>query len=250
MCTKITPERDIPHGIILDIREAYKEIQNRLSEVKAIHQLLQGKYRQYHRRDPVRDKAFTEFGFIAKNSYSKFEYTLMQVEAQKKLGQKGRLAEGSPMPEPFQWFRSRENRIAFLRNLRILYELDYETSPESIGKERRGIRSGLRSLTLFVFSGDSSVIDELQSLMRLREHDILERYGKEELHGVLAHLREVDPLEIERLFQGFAERGGFLKLKCLLFHVQSQDDLRGNLLTLIRTTLQQMEKGGIRTLKH
>jgi Zn-dependent M16 (insulinase) family peptidase len=88
MCTKISLEKNIPYGIILDIRKAYKEIKNRLSEVNAIQQLLRGKYRQYYRRDPQRDKAFDEFGFIAKNSFSKFEYTLMQMEAQKRLGQK------------------------------------------------------------------------------------------------------------------------------------------------------------------
>ncbi len=201
MCMKVAPERNVPHGIILDIRETYKEIQNRLTEVKAIQQFLQSKYRQYYRSDPLQDKAFTEFGFISKNSFSRFEYTLMQMEAQKRLGQKERLSQVSPVPEPFQWFRSKGNRIAFLRNLRVLYELDYESTPESIGKERRAIQGGLRSLSLFVFIGESGLIDHLQSLMRLREHDILERYGREELRGVLAHLREVDPLEIERLFQ-------------------------------------------------
>jgi hypothetical protein len=248
MCTKVTPGRGIPHGIILDIREAYKEIQNRLSEVKAIHQLLQGKYRQYYRRDPLRDKAFTEFGFIAKNSFSKFEYTMMQIEAQKKLGQKEQSSQAPPVPEPFQWFRSRENRVAFLRNLRILYELDYEASPESVGNERRGSQSGLRSLSLFVFVGESRLIDHLQPLMKLREHDILERYGREELRGVLAHLRKVDPLEIESLFQNFMEREGLLKLKCLLFHVRSQEDLGADLLGLMKTLLQRMEEGAVKTL--
>ena len=33
----------------------------------------------------MRDKEIMEFGFIAKNCYSKFEYTLMQIEAMKRL---------------------------------------------------------------------------------------------------------------------------------------------------------------------
>lgn len=249
MCTKVTPERSIPHGIILDIRETYKEIQNRLKEVSAIQQLLQTKYRRYYRSDPLQDKAFTEFGFIAKNSFSRFEYTLVQMEAQKRLGQGEQLSRVSPLPEPFQWFRSKENRFAFLRNLRVLHELDYESTPDSIGKERRAIQSGLRSLSLFVFIGESGLIDHLQSLMRLREYDILERFGKEELRGVLAHLREIDPLEIERLFQNFMEREGHSKVRCLLFHVRSQKDLGADLLNLMKTNLQQMEEGKIRTLK-
>ena len=174
---------------------------------------------------------------------------MMQIEAKKKLGQKERSSQAPPVPEPFQWFRSKENRVAFLRNLRILYELDYEASPESVGNERRGSQSGLRSLSLFVFVGESRMIDHLQSLMRLREYDILERYGREELRGVLAHLREVDPLEIERLFQNFMEREGLSKVKCLLFYVRSQKDLGSDVLSLMKTLLQQMGERRIKTLR-
>ena len=88
------PERNVPAEIIVDIREMYKEIRNRLTEIKAIEQLLQGKYRQYYHRDSLRDKEIMEFGFIAKNCYSKFEYTLMQIEAIKRL--KERASQGGP----------------------------------------------------------------------------------------------------------------------------------------------------------
>ena len=81
MCRVVSPEKHIPAGIAVDIREMYKEIRNRLTEIKAIEQLLQGKYRQYYRRDSVRDKELMEFGFISKNCYSKFEHTLVQIEA-------------------------------------------------------------------------------------------------------------------------------------------------------------------------
>ena len=78
-------ERTVPRDIVLDIRKAYKEIRNKVTETKAIQQVLQGKYRHYYRRDPVRDRQVMEFGFIAKNCYSKFEYILMQVEAKNTL---------------------------------------------------------------------------------------------------------------------------------------------------------------------
>ncbi|MGZ3590584.1 MAG: hypothetical protein ACXU99_07990, partial [Thermodesulfobacteriota bacterium] len=51
LCRMVTPERNVPAGILIDIREMYKEIRNRLTEIKAIEQLLHGKYRQYYRRD-------------------------------------------------------------------------------------------------------------------------------------------------------------------------------------------------------
>src|SRR4030042_5315931 len=170
MCRMVTPERNIPAGILIDIREMYKEIRSRLSEVKAIGQLLQGKYRQYYRRDSMRDKEIMEFGFVAKNCYSKFEYTLMQIEALKRL--KGHPLNAEHPGEPFQCFHSEENQIALIKNLRMLMELDYEPTPEAVGGERRDL-AGTRTLTLFLFSGDSLSLDNLQSNIQLRDNHIL-----------------------------------------------------------------------------
>ncbi len=245
MCRMVTPERNIPAGILIDIREMYKEIRSRLSEVKAIEQLLHGKYRQYYKRDSMRDKEIMEFGFIAKNCYSKFEYTMMQIEAVKRL--KEHSPDAEPPGEPFQWFHSEENRIALIKNLRLLTELDYEPAPEGVTEERRD-RVGSRSLTLFLFSGDSLSLDHLQSQIRLREHDIIERYGQEEIRGVLAHLRKIDPPEVEKMFQKFMESKALTKLKCLLLPIYSTKDLEGDLFHLIKTTLQQMAGGELKTV--
>jgi len=84
-CQRVTPERRVPPDIINQIRGAYKEIRDRLTEIRAIQQLLQSKYRQFYERDPLRDKEITEFEFISKNYYSKFEYILKEIEAKKKL---------------------------------------------------------------------------------------------------------------------------------------------------------------------
>ncbi|OGP94025.1 MAG: hypothetical protein A2157_08350 [Deltaproteobacteria bacterium RBG_16_47_11] len=250
MCQMVTPERNVPPEIILDIREIYKEIQNRLTEIKAIEQVLQGKYRQYHRRDPLRAKDILEFGFIAKNCYSKFEYTMMQKEAQKKAKEREGPSRADQMGMPYQWFHSKENQVTFIRNLRILHDLDYERPSDSATGERRGITQNRpRSLTLFALSGDGGLIDDLQSRIRLREHDVLERYAPDEIHGLLAHLREIDPAEVEKKFKEFMGRGEFSKLKCLFFSVHSPKDLEGNLWGLIRKTLQEMKEGEVKTLK-
>ena len=245
LCRMVTPERIIPTGILIDIREMYKEIRSRLTEIKAIEQLLHGKYRQYYKRDSMRDKEIMEFGFIAKNCYSKFEYTMVQIEAMKRLKEHAPKVEHPS--EPFQWFRSKENQVALIKNLRMLMELDYESTPEEVGRQRREI-VGSRTLTLFLFSGDLLSLDHLQSQIRLREHDIIERYGQEEIRGVLAHLRKVDPPEVEKMFQKFMESKGLTKLKCLLLPIHSPKDLEGDLLKLIKTTLQEMVEGGLKTL--
>src|SRR4030042_2172743 len=205
LCRVVSPEKHVPAGIAVDIREMYKETRNRLTEIKAVEQLLQGKYRQHYRRDSVRDKEIMEFGFIAKNCYSKFEYTMVQIEAIKRL--KEHPAKADHPGEPLQWFRSKENRVAFIKNLRTLTELDYEPTPEKIGEERRDL-AGSRTHTLFLLSGDPASLDLLQSQLQFREHDILARFSPEEVRGVLAHLREADPIEVEKTFRNFLESKG------------------------------------------
>ena len=245
MCRLVSPEKNIPTSIASDIREMYKEIRNRLTEIKAIEQLLQGKYRQYYRRDALRDKEITEFGFISKNCYSKFEYAMVQMKAIKRLKEH---APGTDRPkESFTWFRSKENQVTFTKDLRILTELDYQSTPEEVGGERRET-TGSRALTLFLINGDSVSLDHLQSQIRLREHDIIERYGQEEIRGVLAHLREVDPLVVEKKFQQFMESKGLVKLKSLFLQIHSPSDLKADLLGLFKTTLQEMTEGELRTL--
>jgi hypothetical protein len=245
MCRMVTPERTIPTGILVDIREMYKEIRTRLTEIKAIEQLLQGKYRQYYHRNSMRDKEILELGFLSKNCYSKFEYTLMQIEAIKRLKESSQKMDHPS--EPLQWFHSKENQVALINNLRILKELDYETTPEKIGTERREV-VGSRTLTLFLFIGDPLSLDHLQSRIQLREHDLFERYGQKEVRGVLVHLKKVNPPEVERVFHRMMENSGTKRLKCLLIPIQSAKDLEGNVLNLIHSTLQQMMEGELKTI--
>jgi len=249
MCLLVTPERNVPPEIVLDIRELYKEIRNRLTEIKAIEQVLQGKYRMYYRRDSVRDKEILEFGFIAKNCYSKFEYTMMQKEAQKKAKEREGALGADQKRVPFQWFRSKENQVAFIKNLRILHELDYEGPSDLETGERREVTPDRpRSLTLFVLSGDGRLIDDVQSKVQLREHDLMERYAQDELHGLLAHLREIDRLEVEKKFKEFIGGQEFSKLKCLLLSVHSPKNLETDVLGLIKRTLQGMGEGEVKTI--
>ena len=247
LCRLITPEKKVPQEIIIDIRKINKEIQDRLTEIKEIQQLLQGKYRQYYRRNILRDKEIMEFGFIAKYCYSKFEYTLMQIGAMKRLGEKEPLLKVDHQRKSFQWFSSKENQVTFIKNLKILTELDYEPTPEVIGEERREM-TGERTLTLFLFNGDSLSLDELQSQIRLREHDIIDRSDRNELRGVMTHLRKADSSAVEKMFQHFIESRESTKLKCLLLPIYSQKDLEGDVSYLIKTTLQEMKEGEVKTL--
>lgn len=249
MCQMATPERNVPQEILLDIRKTYKEIQDQLTKIKEIQQLLQGKYRQYYRRDSLRDKEILEFGFLAKNCYLRFEYTLKEIEARKRLRERERPLQVYDRGEPFLWFRSKENQVMLLKNLQNLNDLGYEISSSFEVEERREVlHNRLRSLSLFVFSGDVRYIDDLQSRMRLREYDIKERYDRDELRGVLTHLRGISLSEAERVIRRFKERDELSKLKCLLFSIQSQKDLKKEVLDSAEKILHAMGEGEVKTL--
>jgi len=231
MCSRVTSKRIVPAGMITDIRQTYKEIQDQLTKIRGIHQLLESKYRGYYRRDSDREREITEFAFLAKSLYSKFEYTLQEIEAKRKLGDGGEYVVTYRQRLPFPWFHSEENQIILLRNLRDLRELDYKTCYDSESAQRRRIIwDGPRSVSLFALSGEETLIDTLQSRMRLREYDIKERLTKEELRGALTHLREISRSEVETILRRFADTVEFSKLRCLLFTIQSQQDLEKEIL--------------------
>jgi hypothetical protein len=249
MCSKITPERNLPEEMILDIRKTYREIQNQLNKINGIQQLLEGKYRQYYRRNPLREREIVEFGFLAKNYYFKFESVL------KELGARSTLREQEiPLSEYDQiivvrWFRSEENQGILLKNLQSLNELDYKISAVLQSEERRRVvQHGSRSLSLFTLSGEANAIDELQSRIRLREYDIKERYGPGEFRGVLTHLKEVSAAEVERVMRRFMQSGEFSKPKCLLFPIQSSKDLRKEILDSTEEILEKLAAGDVKTL--
>jgi hypothetical protein len=248
LCQMITPERSLPHGIVVDIRETYKEIRNRLTEIKAIEQLLQGKYRQYYHRNALQDKEILETGFVAKNCFTKFEYTLKQKEALEKIKEreKERALKGEQKGLPFQWFHSKEHQVMFFRNIRILGDLDYEIPSELKIEERREVAQEPRHLTLFVFKGDAGSLDRLYSQLRLREHDIMERYASDEIHGVLTHLREINSLTVEKLFLTFLEE--FSSLKCLILPIHSSKELEDDVLGLVKAKLQEIAEGEVKTV--
>jgi hypothetical protein len=247
LCRLVTPGKKVPQETIIDIRKINQEIEDRLAEIKKIQQLLEGKYRPYYRRNILRDREIMEFGFIGRYCYAKFEYTLMQIGAMKRLREKETVLEVDHRRKSFQWLSSKENQVTFIRNLKILPELDYEPTPEVIGEERRET-TGQRNLTLFLFNGDSHSLDELQSQIRLREHDIIDRPDRNELRGVMTHLRKSDSSAVEKMFQHLIENRGSTKLKCLLLPIYSQKDLEGDISYLIKRTLQEMKDGEVKTV--
>jgi hypothetical protein len=91
------------------------------------------------------------------------------------------------------------------------------------------------------------VIDELEGRIRLREYDITERYGPDEFRGVLAHLKEISIVEVEKVIRRLMQSGQFSKPKGLLFLIQSSKDLRKEVLGSTRRLLQGLSAGDVKT---
>ncbi len=250
LCLTITLERDVPAEIITDIRQTYKKIQDQLTKISAAKQLLEGRYRQYYRRDSQREREIMEFSFLAKSLYSKFEYTLQEAEAKRKLRDKEKQLGPYRQRIPIQWFHSKENQITLLRNLRNLSDLDYKICSDLDHQQKREVvRNGMRSISLFVLSGEGALIDHLASRMRLREYDIKERSSWDECRGALTHLKEVFPLDVEMVIRRLLGGSGSLKAKCLLLlRIQSQKDLEKEIIGSTKNILRVMEVGEVRTL--
>jgi hypothetical protein len=231
----------------VDIRKHYKEIQDQLTKIKGIQQLLEAKYRLYYRRNPVRDREIIEFGVLAKNYYLKFEYLLKEVEAKTKLREQQTPLQEYGQMASIPWFHSEVNQVILLRNLLSLNDLDYKIPSGLKVEERRQIlQSRPRSLSLFVLSGEVNLIDDLQSRIRLREYDVTERYARDEFRGALAHLKEISAAEVGKVIGRFTQSGEFAKLKCLLFSIQSSKDLQRKALGSIGTILQGMAAGEVK----
>ncbi len=248
LCQRVAPERIVPMGIIADVRQTYREIQDQLTKIKGVNQLLEGKYRQYYRRDPVRDREIVEFAYLTKSLYSKFECILQENEAKRKSKYTEAPVDLHRERVP-SWFHARENQIVLLRTLEHLYNLDYSNRSETeFVRKREVVWDGNRSISLFILSGEAVLIDRLQPRIRLREYDIEERFARDEIRGALTHLREIPSSEVERVMRRFMDIDESSKLKCLLLSVRSNVDLQEDTLDTAENVLQLMKNGEVKTL--
>ena len=246
---RVTAQGTVASGTVTDIRKVYKEIQDQLAKIRGVNQLLEGRYRQYYRRDPLRDKELSEFGFLAKNLYTRFDRILQGMEVKGPEGEKEEASDACDPSTTFQWFHSSENQDVLQRTLRRLYALEYNTRPGlDDGRSRRVIHDRQRSLSLFVLSGEERFVEILQSRMHVREYDIKERYAKNELRGALTHLRQISAAEVEGVIRRLVGGHEVPEFKCLLFFIQSQADLEKETLRSSDTVLKGMMRGEVRTL--
>jgi hypothetical protein len=249
-CRLATSTTAAPPRLLIEIPDTYREIRKRLKEAQAVQALLKTKYSPYTRKEPERDKELRELDLNIGSYFSKFLHALKQSLGEKESVEREKLLGSEEEVPHFKWFRNQENLVKFLRNVRILDELDYEMAPAWVRERREVTKDKPRSLTLFIFKGNTQAIADLQSRMQLREHDILERYDEDELRGILIHLREIQPFEVERIFDRLKEVKGYSELKCLLIPIRGERDLGVDLADWVEKTVREMAPGEVKTLNH
>jgi len=198
-----------------------------MAEIRAIQQLLKGKYRQAARKNPVRDKKIDELGFAFKNYYSNFEFNLRTIERLRRKAEQERM-------KPHALFRGHENNLKFNEGLKLLNRKD----------------GGYHSLSVVFVKGDPMSIEEIcRSGIGLKGGDVAERYAGDEIRLSIAHGEESESRRIEEVMRGFLLSEGLKSVRCAIFRVEHEGDLGRNIEGLLHRALESMENKELKVVR-
>ena len=233
-----------PASVLKDILKLYQDMRTRALEVEAVQRLLNHRLRKPHQQDPKRQKLIADLdGQIAALSAR-----LAAVDAPGPGAVRGATGKGASPDRPpsDRWLRIEQDSLAFTINARLLDELEYER-PLQPGESRRVVQKTGRGFTLFTLRGPASALDELYPCIRLRQHDIVERFGATEIRGVLTHLRQTATSDIRHIFERLLANR-FSDVKCVLMGLHSPDQLDEHFLEYLERMVGKMRHGEIRTI--
>ena len=217
-CKMVAPGKPFPPDVVARVRRQYKEIRDRLAEIRAVQQLLKGKYRRAARRNPVRDKKIDELGFAFKNYYSSFEFNVRAIERMKRQSEQERW-------KPQILYRSQENNLKFKEVLKLL-------------GPREG---GYHSISVVFLKGDGpSIAGICERGIRLKNGDVFEKYGDDEIRMSIAHGEESESRRIEEVMRRFLLHKGLKSFKCAIYRVEKEGDLKRDIKGLLSQALDSM----------
>ncbi len=243
-CVSASSASDIPAAVIENVLAVYNTIRTRLSEIAAVQKLL---LQRHHKRIPEnsrREKLIADLDAQIKALSARLGKRTPQAgQGPRPASQQG--AEARPTSD--KWLRINEDSLAFTINARLLDELEYETGPQPGGPVRVLQGSG-RGFTLFTLRGPASALDTLYPCIRLRQHDIVERFSATEIRGVLTHLRQTATSDIKHIFERLLT-SRFSDVKCILVGIHSPDQLDDHFLEYLERMVGAMRPGDIRTIE-
>jgi hypothetical protein len=244
-CLGAGSAKDVPPTVIENVLAVYNTMRSRLAEVEVIRTLLLQRHHKSMPENPGHKKLIADLD--------------AQIQAlMARLGKKKTAAAaGGPgaAPQPAaearpasdRWLRIEQDSLAFTVNARLLDELEYE-APAKPGESVRVVQMSGRGFTLFNLRGPASALDALFPRIRLRQHDIIERFGAQEIRGVLTHLRRTSTSDIKHIFQRLLT-SQFSDVKCILLGLHSPDQLDDHFLKYLERMIGEMRPGEIRTIE-
>ena len=226
-CKMVSPDRSFPPDVVVQVKRQYKEIRDRLAEIRAIQQLLKGKYRRAAKKSPLRDKKIDELGFAFKNYYSSFEFNLRTIERLKR-----KLKEEPRGPQVL--YRNQENNFKFKEGLKLL-------------GPREG---GYHSISVVFLKGDKASMEEIYERgIRLKEGDVFEKYGDDEIRMSISHGEESESRKLQEVIRRFLLYKAFKSVKCAIYRVEKESDLRRDVEGLLHQALDSMENKELKVVR-
>ncbi len=226
-CKMVTPGRTFPTDVVARVKQQYKEVKDRFAEIRAVQQLLRGRYRRAAKKNPLRDKKIDELGFAFKNHYSSFEFNLRAIERLKRQSQQ-------EVGKPHHPFRDRDKNLKFNGALKLLN-----------AKE-----GGYRSISVVFLKGDKASIGKIcERGIRVGEGGIFEKYADDEIRMSIVHSEELGSDRLQEAMGRFLQHEWIESAKCAIYQVGEQGDLRRDVEGLLHQTLESMGNKELKVVK-
>jgi hypothetical protein len=217
-CKMVAPGKPFPPDVISQVKRQYREIRDRLAEIRAVQQLLRGKYRRVSKKNPMRDKKIDELGFAFKNYYSSFEFNLRTLQRLKRKSEEEK-------KKPADLFRDQGNNLKFREAVKSL-----------------GLReNGYHSVSVVFLKGDKASMEEIcKRGIRLKEGDVFEKHREDEIRMSIAHRNESGSSGLQEAMRRFLQYEWVKSVKCVIYRIEREGDLGRDVEGLVYQALESL----------
>jgi len=240
--------QEVPAPVVSEALQLYRDLRARILEIDAVNRLLAQRSGREAPKDPKRERLLQELDRQIRVLCARLEK--QGAEPAAACAKATEQIDRTVRPPAERWLKDGDDTVAFTAKARLLDELEHPPAAAPGRKDtadaRQTDRAG-RGFTLFSIRGAATAIDALFPEIRLREHDIVERYSAYEIRGVLTHLRRTTLAEVSTVFQRLLTTR-FPEVKCILIELGSPDHLNEEVLDMLERTAGGMRPGAMQII--
>ncbi len=212
LCRVFNPKRGYSPTAIRDIKETYKMVTAKLTEARALQQLIRGKYRAYVQLDQQLQRGVEELSLMYRKDYRFFEQNLSTTEREQKVRREKDLP-----PRLLSHLRAVCRESPFLPSL------------------------------LLCIQGDYSSLNELKERVQLGEQDICET-TEGELWFFFAGVQQPDASSLQSTLKETLLKEHGKKVKGIALRLTKGAEAREEALRTMRQNLAGMKEEEIKIL--